>query len=412
MKSFHCISFNHKNIGIDLIGDFHISIDNQPGRLGRLKDLEVSEFLFLSTCNRVELWLRAEKEMTSELLFEILTEIYPSFSPFQLNNAVEKAWVFSHLEGVNHAFRVASSLESLVIGEREILSQFRDAYHFCRDLGFTGDFIRILYKKTVELAKQVYTETDIATRPVSVVNLAFRQLREFNPSLTSQIVFVGSGKTNQAMAKKMVKVGYSDFTIYNRTLINAKKMQEGFGGEALDLEKLSEHNKPADIVVTCTGSEGHIIDKTILDSLLKKEPQNSNKITVVDLAVPGDVSKDIQSDPRIQYIAIENLKDIAARNLEARRGELEKCELIISQGLVDFESLHKVRQVELVMRKVPIQVKEIRKRATEIVYAKEIAQLDSNSRETLEKVLSFVEKKYMSTPMLLAKEILLQDESK
>jgi len=298
-------------------------------------------------------------------------------------------------------------LESLVIGEREILSQFRDAYHFCRDLGLTSDFIRLLYKKTVEVAKKVYTDTDISTRPISVVNLAYQLLRNNNPDENSNVLFVGSGKTNQAMIKKLAKVGYQNFSIYNRTLENAEKLANQYQGLAFDLKNLKQHKSDINILVTCTGSEKPIIDKEVLDELTFKN--RDEKITVIDLAVPADVSKEIQQDKRIKYIAIENLKEIAAENLEARRGELNKCEAIILDGLTDFGKIYKARQVEIAMRRVPQEVKAIRKRATEVVYAKEIAKLDSNSRETLEKVLSFVEKKYMSAPMRMAKEILLQD---
>ena len=407
MKAFHCITFTHKNIGIDRIGDFHIAVENQENRLSVLKKKGISELLFLSTCNRVELWVRTEKEGTKESIKEILYSLYPKFTAEQLEFGVKQAIVHSHIGGVNHAFRVTSSLESLVIGEREILSQFRDAYHFCRDAGFTGDFIRLLYKKTVEVAKRVYTDTNIATRPVSVVNLAYQLLRLNNPLEHANVLIVGSGKTNQAMIKKLAKVGYNNFSIYNRTYSNAIKLSELYGGKAFDLKDLKNHDSNVDVLVTCTSSENAIIDSSMVDKLTKDK--GGQRIIVIDLAVPADVSKEVQKDKRIKYIAIEDLKEISAKNIEARKGDLEKCEAIIDNGLSEFESLHKARQVEIAMRKVPQEVKEIRKRATEVVYAKEIAKLDATSRETLEKVLSFVEKKYMSAPMRMAKEILLQD---
>lgn len=405
MKTFHCITFTHKNIGIDHIGEFHIAFDNQPTRLASIKKLNLDELLFISTCNRVEIWVRTKNEISNEFLGDILSNLYPDFSKNQVSLGIEKAIIHSDLDGVNHAFRLTSSLESLVIGEREILSQFRDAYHFCRDNGFTGDFIRLLYKKTVEVAKQVYTQTDIATRPVSVVNLAYQLFHQNNPSKDSNVLFVGSGKTNQAMIKKMAKVGYKNFSIYNRTFDSANQLANQYGGSAFDLVELNNHKEHVDVLVTCTGSENSLIDSSVIDTFIKSD----NKITVIDLAVPADVSKETQQDNRINYIAIEDLKAIATQNLEARKGELEKCESIIFQGLSEFENIHKVRQVEIAMRQVPQEVKEIRKRATEVVYAKEIANLDEQSRETLEKVLSFMEKKYMSAPMRMAKEILLQD---
>ena len=253
----------------------------------------------------------------------------------------------------------------------------------------------------------MYTDTNIATRPVSVVNLAYQLLRLNNPLEHTNVLVVGSGKTNQAMIKKLAKVGYNNFSIYNRTYSNAIKLSELYGGKAFDLKDLKNHDSNVDVLVTCTSSENAIIDSSMVDNLIKSK--GARKITVIDLAVPADVSKEVQKDKRIKYIAIEDLKEIAAKNIEARKGDLEKCEAIIDNGLSEFESLHKARQVEIAMRKVPQEVKEIRKRAIEVVYAKEIAKLDATSRETLEKVLSFVEKKYVSAPMRMAKEILLQD---
>ncbi|MGB0404007.1 MAG: glutamyl-tRNA reductase [Salibacteraceae bacterium] len=409
MKTFHCIAFTHQNIGIESIGDYHISVDDQQARLQPLLENGVSEFLFLSTCNRVELWFRVSEELNETTLYQIISTIYPSWTNEKTNAACDQALVFSHLEAVDHVLRVASSVDSLVIGEREILSQIKDAYKHCKDWGFTGDFIRILIRKTIETAKRVYTETEIATRPVSVVNLAYRLMANQNMNPHSRVLFIGAGKTNLAMIRKMHKAGFRNFSVFNRTKANAQKITSVYGGSAYSLNELTSFNKGFDILISCTGSNEEMISRPLFDQLNQNE---SSTKTIVDLAIPYDINEEIKTAKGVNYISITELKEIAAKNLEARRGELYKCEEIILSCRNEFESINKVRKVELAMRKVPQQVKEIRQRATEVVFAEDIADLDDKAQETLNKVLSFVEKKYMSTPMLLAKEILLKEDLK
>lgn len=409
MKTFHCIAFTHQNIGIESIGDYHISVDDQQARLQPLLENGVSEFLFLSTCNRVELWFRVSEELNETTLNQIISTIYPSWTNEKTNAACDQALVFSHLEAVDHVLRVASSVDSLVIGEREILSQIKDAYKHCKDWGFTGDFIRILIRKTIETAKRVYTETEIATRPVSVVNLAYRLMANQNMNPHSRVLFIGAGKTNLAMIRKMHKAGFRNFSVFNRTQANAQKITSMYGGSAYGLNELTSFNKGFDILISCTGSNEEMISRPLFDQLNQNE---SSTKTIVDLAIPYDINEEIKTAKGVNYISITELKEIAAKNLEARRGELYKCEEIILSCRNEFESINKVRKVELAMRKVPQQVKEIRQRATEVVFAEDIADLDDKAQETLNKVLSFVEKKYMSTPMLLAKEILLKEDLK
>ncbi len=409
MKYFHAVTYTHNSVGIDQVGAFHIAPENLEKRLSPLKNSLVEEILFLSTCNRVEMWFRTEEELTSECLNQMISLIYPDWTSDQVNKAEQQALVYSHLEAVDHVFRVAGSLDSLVIGEREILSQIKDAYQNCKKAALTGDFIRILMRKTIETAKQVFTETLIANRPVSIVNLAYRKLIEQGISTESGILVVGAGKTNKAMLLKLKKAGYHRFYIFNRTLKKAENLVKEVGGEAYALDTLEGFKPSFDALITCTGSEEVIITPKIYASLNPEQPANK---TIIDLAVPADTHPDIVKEESVEFIGVESLRGLAAKNLELRKGELHRCEAIIKENLQDFENIHKVRQVELAMRKVPEQVKAIRRRAVEEVFAQEIEELDQDSKDVLDKVVSYLEKKYMSTPMLLAKEILLKEEKK
>ena len=418
MKSFHVIAFTHHSVGIEQIGRYHISQERMDESTVQNINNVVDEFLFLSTCNRVEFWIRSENELDTTFLKTLLSKVYPDWSDSELTESTNLALVYSHFEAVNHVFRVSGSLESLVIGEREILTQIREAGNVSKKLELSGDFIRILMKKTIETGKRVFTETDISLRPVSVVNLAYQKLMDVHVAdgslgLNSRILVVGSGRTNQALTRRMKKHGFNNFTVFNRSEANAKLLAEELSDSSANghsLKELSSYNKGFDVLIACTASEKTIIDRSVLKSLLNGEKSTSK--VVVDLAIPREISDDLVDEFNLKFIGVESLKEIAAENLAYRKKSLTQCELIIAEQLEDFVQKHKVRQVELAMRKVPQQVKEIRKRAMEDVFAEEVNKLDAESKEVLDKVVSFLEKKYMSAPMLMAKEILIKEDVK
>ncbi len=406
MESLHAIAFTHKNIGIDRLGDFHIAEEAQKDRLAPLMNLGVEELIFLTTCNRVELLIRTGKNLTQERLRKILETVYLRFSVETIELATSQAYVYSHLEAVYHWFKVASSLDSLVIGEREILGQMRNAYQLCKSNGLNGDFMRILMQKTVATAKLIYTETEITNNPISVVNLAYKKLEASVDVSSARVLVVGAGKTNTALVKKMAKHGAKNFIIYNRTESKAIQLAQLVNGKALPLEQFGSAPVDFDVLLTCTGSEDSIITTKTYNGI---NPTNDPKV-IVDLAVPNDVSKEVLNKAPLDYISVEGLSEIAAENLEKRKQHLSHCEEIIKAQLNEFTHDYKTRQVELAMRKVPEQIKEIKRKALEEVFVHELEGLDNTSKEVLDKVVGYLEKKYMSTPMLLAKEILLKEE--
>jgi glutamyl-tRNA reductase len=406
LELLHAIALTHQNIGVDQLGEFHISEEFQGSRLAPLKSLGIDEIIFLTTCNRVELLIRSNKKLSRDFLTKIFQCLYPKLGYKKLDFAVNNANTFSNMEAVLHWFRVSSSLDSLVIGEREILGQMRNAYNLCKSYNLNGDFMRILMKKTIETGKLIYTETEIANNPVSVVNLAYKKLEALANLKKSKILVIGAGKTNAALIKKMKKHGATDFTIFNRTLSKAQNLAAICGGKAFDLKELGANKIEFNVLITCTGSDGHIIDHSIYEKI----KINIEEPTVaVDLAIPNDISEKARNRYPIQYISVDGLRDLATKNMEKRREHLSQCEEIIAEQVTEFTDLYKIRQVEIAMRKVPEQVKEIKRKAIEEVFAKDLEEMDSNSKEVLDKVMHYMEKKYMSTSMLLAKEILLKE---
>src|SRR5690606_28811613 len=204
----------------------------------------------------------------------------------------------------------------------------------------------------------------------------------------------------------LAKHGYKNIHIYNRSLDKAVALANEVGAKASLLSELPNHSTGFDICITCTSSGEPVLSESIYDILAQGE---KTRKVIIDLAIPGDVSGDVlaRAESNLKYIDIAMLKIIADKNLAERSGEIQNCEVIIDRKLMEFHDLYRDREVELAMRGIPEKVKEIRNTAIGTVYAKELSGLNAESREVLDKVIAYMEKKYISVPMKMAKEVML-----
>lgn len=406
LNSLHVVAFTHRSLPVGEIGDLHIEPDNQKERLEALKmQLGLHELQFLSTCNRVEFMFTTDNSVDRTFLDSFFDTLYPKLGSGERHRFATNAEIFKGINAVEHVLSVASSVDSMVIGEREIITQVRNAYELCNKNGLTGDLIRIVNRHTIETAKRVYTETNIARKPVSVVSLAYHRLRDLNVPLDSRILIIGAGVTNTNMSRFLKKHGFKNFHVFNRTYSKAEKLAGDLNGIPHHLDELKDYNQGFDVIITCTGADHHIITPELYAQLLNGE---TDRKTVIDLALPQDLDPTIVQNNKITHISIELLQKISTENLKERSKEIQHVEEIISEALYEFNQIHKMREVELAMRQVPEQVKQIRSNAVNQVFKNDLDRLDNESREILEKVLGYMEKKYMSMPMLMAKEILLK----
>ncbi len=306
---------------------------------------------------------------------------------------------------MEHLLRVASSIDSMVIGEREIITQVRKAYEESHKNRLCGDFIRLAIKQTITTAKKVYTETSISKKPVSVVSLAYHRLRDLNIPLNARIVIVGAGTTNTTLSRFLKKHGYTNFVVFNRTFSKAQSLAEDLKGRAFPLKEISAFQEGFDVLISCTGTDKHLVSSEIYEGLLNSE---TDKKVVIDIAIPQDLHPDILEKHPVFHISVSMLQKISEANLKERSTEINHVEEIISWALTEFNLMHKERNVEIAMRAVPQKVKNIREMAMNEVFKQDLDNLDENSKEIIEKIVGYMEKKYMSVPMKMAKEILLK----
>jgi glutamyl-tRNA reductase len=397
------IVLSHHHLDVQEVGRFHIDENRLGEVLARVKNsCGLDELMYLTTCNRVEFTVVSNHEYNRNFLNIFFSALLGNASE-DIAIAMKSAQVFVGEDALRHSCEVAASLDSLVVGEREIITQVRNAYETCHALGLTGDNIRVLVKKTIETAKIIYTHTDIARNPVSVVSLAYRKLKALQVPLDAKFILIGAGVTNTAMARYLKKHGYENFAVFNRSLENADKLATELGGTAYELPVLENYSEGFDVIVTCTGSEGAVITEKIYRSLVGDDRRRK---VVIDLAVPNDLDPAILNNWEVNLIAVNNLNDVAAENLKERGKSVAECHEIIDNAIVEFRGQFRMRQVEIAMQAVPEKVKEIRHTALNSVFAEEINGLDPHSKEVLDKVISYMEKKYISVPMKMAREII------
>jgi glutamyl-tRNA reductase len=388
------------------IGRLHIPAEMHQARFAALKlSLNIEEVLFLSTCNRVEYQLVTAQNVDTDFLSRFFANLYPEFDSKDLGFYAASAAVMTGIDAVEHVLKVASSIDSLVVGEREIITQVRQSYEQSRELGLSGDFIRVLIRHTIETAKRVYTETKISQKPVSVVSIAYQRLQSMDVASDARVLVVGAGVTNTAMTRFLKKHGMNQFAIFNRSLDKAQTLAEELGGLAYPLSELSNYSEGFDILVACTGADHALVDAALYEKLLQGDTQP--KITI-DLALPNDIADEVHDRFQTRQISINVLQRISDNNLQERSQEIAHVEAIVAEALEEFKRIAKMREIEVAMRPVPQMVKEIKAAAFNEIFKNEIDQLDENSLEVLEKITAYMEKKYMSMPMLMAKEILIK----
>ncbi len=407
MEYLRIIAFTHKQIDLKSLGKLVICEQTLDERLRSIqKELDVKEIFYVGTCNRVEFIFTAESELTKDFIFRFLTVLDMGLPEEYMEQFIENVSVYVRVAAFNHLLRTSCSLESLVVGEKEILAQVRKAYESCRLAGFTGDYMRTLMERVVKTAKEVYTYTNISKNPVSVVSLAYRKLRNLNMCSKSRLLIIGAGETNHLIAQYLKKHKYSNFAVFNRTFEKAVVLAQKLNGQAYPLSALETYKEGFDVIITCTGSTEAILTEEIYKSLLNGD---DSKKVIVDLAIPNDTAPEIVENYPVHYIEVESLKEIARKNIQERYKELVNAEQIIEENIKEFDSVLRQRKIEIAMRSVPEKIKEIKLLAINAVFADEINGLDDNSRLVLERVMNYMEKKCISVPMVMAKEILVNN---
>jgi glutamyl-tRNA reductase len=401
LDQFKVIAFTFKKLSFEQIGQLHKTEAESASYFQQfLKAFQLKEMMYLSTCNRVEFFIVTEREIDHDFLQWFVHAIKPELSKTDIQVFVKAAEIYTGIEAVEHMMRLSASLDSMVVGEREIITQVRQAFEHCRNTGLVGDSIRLVMRQTIETAKQVFSETTIAHHPVSVVSLAYRELLErINLNQNLNIVLIGAGQSVQSFANYLSKEVKAQYSIFNRSIDRAENIAQLLNGKAYALETLQDFNQDIDVIVSCTGSDQEMVDAHLLEKL----DQNKKLKMVIDLAIPADVNQAAVLNRNAIYVGLEALESIAKNNLKFRNEAISEAEAIIHSNLLVFESLYKERQIERAFSAIPEQIKNAKEKAINEVFAEELAQMDEASKAIVFKALNYLEKKANAALMTAAK---------
>lgn len=369
---------NHKTAPVGLREAVAFTDSNLSPALLEIRSLpDVHEAALLSTCNRTELYLCCENPENPEVV-NWLEE-----KAGQQHGLAEHLYLHVDRAAVNHAMRVASGLDSMILGEPQILGQMKQAYQLARQQNTTGALLTRLFEHVFSVAKQVRTETDIGANPVSVAFAAVSLARQIFPRLSDQTaLLIGAGETIELTARHLAEHNLSRMIVANRSLERAQRLAQRHHGYATDLESLTTHLPEADIIIASTGSPEPILHYQEVRAALKQ--RRHKPIFLLDLAVPRDIEPRVANLEDAYLYTVDDLKDVIAENMRSR-------ELAAQQA----DSLIKLRGEEfmhwLIARDAGSTISALRDRAR----AEQAALLDRATRmlsqgKPVEEVLEFV----------------------
>jgi glutamyl-tRNA reductase len=410
VNEIRVIAISHKNFPLDTVGKFHIAPEERQTILSEIKaSFGIVEIMYLSTCNRVEFIFTLPHFVCPGFTSNFLKKINSGLTEQELHHISIQAERFNGEEAVEHLLKVTSSLESIVIGEREIITQIRNAFEEAQKQKLSGDKIRLIISQCIKTAREIFSQTDLARKPVSVVSLAWQEFRNVGYNKNARILLIGAGQIIRNFLKFLSENEYTNLTIANRTEAKAQELADAFGGQALALDQLYEYKAGFDVLITCTASDMAVVNSELYSELVRGE--NTRK-QIIDLSLPADIDADIRKNFNVSYVGMNEIQKMASANILFREQALVECLPYISSGVEAFEKALQERRIEQAMQSIPETIKEIRSTALGSVFAKDLENLDEEARDLLNKIMSYMEKKYISLPMKMAREVLLNETRK
>ncbi len=325
------LGINHKTAPLDLRERLAFTPQTLPEALQSLKKLEhVEEVSILSTCNRTELYCA-----TSEDNDKAIVQWFSEFHGLDENQIREHIYIHSHEDTIRHAMEVASGLDSMVLGEPQIAGQMKDAYALASKHGTIGRLLGKLFQRAFAVSKQVRTDTDIGSSPVSVAFAAVSLAKQiFGDLQQTTVLLVGAGETIELAARHLHAQGVKNVIIANRSIERAQKLAEEFQGEAISLQHISEHLHRSDIVIASTASPLPIIGKGTVERALKQ--RRHEPIFMVDLAVPRDIEPEVNDLDDVYLYSVDDLRSVIEENMENRLQAAEQAREIIDIQVIHF----------------------------------------------------------------------------
>lgn len=314
----------------------------------------INEGVILSTCNRTEIYCSADPE-SKDLLTRWAAEFHG------LDPAVVAPYLYIHKDSdtIHHILSVASGLDSMVLGEPQVLGQVKDAYRTAVESGASGKMLGKLFQHSFSTAKQVRTDTSIGDSPVSVAFAAVSLAKQIFTDLSTQsALLIGAGETIELAARHLHQNGIKQIIVANRTVVKARELAAQFGGYAISLSEIQNHLPEADIVIASTASPLPVLGKGTVETALRK--RKHQPIFMVDIAVPRDIEAEVGELQDIYLYTVDDLEEVIQENLRSRQDAAEQAKEIIDFQTEEFVAWMRSLDAVDVIQSYRRQAEEIR----------------------------------------------------
>ncbi len=325
------LGINHNTASVELREKIAFSPDKMTQALSDIaNNSSINGGVILSTCNRTEIYCDVKNAGKGQII-DWLT----GFHGIQSTELMSSLYIHEEQSAIKHLMRVACGLDSLILGEPQILGQVKQAFLYSRDVKVVDASIEKLFQKAFSVAKRVRTETDIGTSAVSVAYAACTLAKQIFESISdTTVLLVGAGETIELVAKHLDGHGCTNMIVANRTRERAQLLAEDFGASVISLPEIPEYLPKADIVISSTASPLPIIGKGMVETALKT--RRHQPILIVDIAVPRDVEAQVSELDDAYLYSVDDLQSIVEKNIEQRKVEAIQAEAIVAEESARF----------------------------------------------------------------------------
>jgi len=353
------VGLSHRSAPIEVREKLYFPEDTIPGALGKLMSYEgIRESLIISTCNRVEIYAYVQDSTKGVDRIKQFISDYHGISREALEVSL---YVYPDAQGVRHTFRVASSLDSLVLGEAQILGQLKDAFDIALKAKTTSTILNKLIKKSISVAKRVRTETKLAEGAVSISSAAVELAKKIFGDLTGKtVMLLGAGEMAELAAQHLLSNGVKNIMVANRTFERAEELAKEFKGDAIRFEHFPDALVMVDILICATGAQQFVVKRDMVAKIIKD--RRHKPIFMIDISNPRNIDPEVDKVDNVYLYDIDDLQSKVDVNTEGRAKEAETAEELVTQEVETY--LQWERGLDAVPTIVDLRekVEDIRKR--------------------------------------------------
>ncbi len=322
------VGLSHRSAPVELRERFAFAEGKIPEVLQLLRASGIAdEAVILSTCNRVEVYIATSlsPDKAFSELKGFLTKIHAYHDPL-----TDELYALSEPHSVQHLFKVASGLDSMVLGETEILGQLKQAYDLALKGQYTGSRLNKAFQRAFNVAKHIRTETNIQRGSVSVASVAVELAEKIFSELgRHEVMVVGAGDTSEKTARALLSRGARSVIVANRSFDRAQALARDLGGRAVSFDDWAKEFEKVDIVISSTAAPHHVLDRAKLEPLMKL--RRNRPLLLIDIAVPRDIDPEVNFLENVYLYNVDDLQTIADDYLKQRKEEVARCEAIIAE---------------------------------------------------------------------------------